>query len=99
VRRKVFQFPYPLRDLFEEGEDAAGLAIAAQLLDLEVVTGVDAAGNVITSRLGAGDKRVLAALANPEKKAPAPTSKRPRRCGVCGAAMQTGKYCPECGSG
>jgi protein phosphatase len=85
--------------IFDEGEDAAGLAIAAQLLDLEVVTGVDAAGNVITSRLGASDKRVLAALASAEKKAPPPTSKRPRLCGVCGAAMQVGKYCPECGSG
>jgi PPM family protein phosphatase len=85
--------------IFEEGEDAvAGAAVAAGFFDLEVVTGVDATGNVITSRLGSGDKRVLAALAAAEKKA-APTSKRPRACGVCGSPMQSGKYCPQCGSG
>ncbi len=85
--------------IFEEGEEGIeGAAAAAAFFDLEVVTGVDAAGNVITSRLGSGDKRVLSALAAAEKKA-APTSKRPRLCGVCGAPMQTGKYCPQCGSG
>ncbi len=85
--------------IFEEGEGGIeGAAVAAAFFDLEVVTGVDAAGNVITSRLGSGDKRVLAALASAEKKA-APTSKRPRLCGVCGAPMQIGKYCPQCGSG
>jgi PPM family protein phosphatase len=85
--------------IFDEGGDAIeNAAVAAEFLGLEVVTGVDAAGNVITSRLGSGDKRVLTALGAAEKKA-APTSKRPRLCGVCGAPMQAGKYCPQCGSG
>ena len=85
--------------IFEEGEEGIeGAAVAAAFFDLEVVTGVDAAGNVITSRLGSGDKRVLAALASAEKKA-APTSQRLRLCGVCGSPMQAGKYCPQCGCG
>jgi hypothetical protein len=79
--------------IFDDAEISA--ADAAAFLGLEVVTGVDPSGNPITSRLGAGDTRVLAALAAAEAKA-APGSER--TCKVCGVKMQAGRFCPQCGA-
>jgi serine/threonine protein phosphatase PrpC len=93
--------------IFDEGQD--GPAAAAAFLGLEVVVGVDPNGQPITSRLGAADQRVLAALASAEQSTgPSSTggatdplrgpSKRERACHLCGARMQAGKFCPQCGS-